>query len=111
MLKSLDIPKRLNIIAYFSDSAEPYPINKLRNIAIDQVQTTHFWLADMDMWPSRILLIIHSLNIGGLREALLSLPSSELERSDLAVIVPAFEITRGRECGSFESCARRLILV
>ena len=56
VIKSLDIPKRLNIIAYFSDSAEPYPINKLRNIAIDQVQTTHFWLADMDMWPACIFL-------------------------------------------------------
>lgn len=56
VIKSLDVPKRLNIIAYFSDSAEPYPINKLRNIAIDQVQTTHFWLADMDMWPACIFL-------------------------------------------------------
>lgn len=55
VMQTIDVPKRLNIIAYFSDSAEPYPINKLRNIAIDHVQTTHFWLADMDMWPASIL--------------------------------------------------------
>ena len=54
VVKSLEIPKRLNIIAYFSNTAEPYPINKLRNIALDHVQTSHFWLADMDMWPARI---------------------------------------------------------
>lgn len=57
VIQTIDVPKRLNIIAYFSDSAEPYPINKLRNIAMDHVQTTHFWLADMDMWPARIIRI------------------------------------------------------
>lgn len=44
----------------------------------------------------------------GLREALMALPEDQLERSDLAVIVPAFELTRGRECGNFENCARML---
>ena len=53
-MKTIDAPKRLNIISYFSDVADPYPINKLRNIALDHVQTSHFWLADMDMWPGRI---------------------------------------------------------
>ena len=52
VMKTLVVPSRLNIIAHFSESAEPYPINMLRNIAIDGVTTSHFWLADMDMWPA-----------------------------------------------------------
>ena len=32
-----------------------YPINTLRNIAIRGVQTSHFFLSDMDFWPSSIL--------------------------------------------------------
>ena len=32
-----------------------YPINILRNIAIRGVQTSHFFLSDMDFWPSSIL--------------------------------------------------------
>ncbi len=30
-----------------------YPINRLRNIAIADVATSHFILFDMDVWPSR----------------------------------------------------------
>ena len=30
-----------------------YPLNRLRNIAISNVQTTHFVVFDMDMWPAR----------------------------------------------------------
>mgnify|MGYP002463943313 FL=1 len=30
-----------------------YPLNRLRNIAIANVQTTHFVVFDMDMWPAR----------------------------------------------------------
>ena len=30
-----------------------YPINRLRNIAISNIQTTHFIVFDMDMWPAR----------------------------------------------------------
>lgn len=54
---SLSLPKRLHISYYLSKSNGIYPINKLRNIAIDHVNTTHFWVADMDMWPSRILML------------------------------------------------------
>ena len=52
VIKTMQIPKRMNIIPHFSENAEPYPINMLRNIALDQVQTSHLWLADMDMWPA-----------------------------------------------------------
>lgn len=105
VIKTLDVPKRLNIISYFSDSAEPYPINKLRNIALDHVQTTHFWLADMDMWPARIIQFI-LLNVVDLYKTLVSLPRSFLARDDTVTIVPAFEypLPKDTECNSFTSC-------
>mmetsp|Transcript_23111 Transcript_23111/g.59385 ORF Transcript_23111/g.59385 Transcript_23111/m.59385 type:complete len:566 (+) Transcript_23111:3-1700(+) len=31
---------------------EAYPINKLRNLAISRVATTHFLIVDIDLWPS-----------------------------------------------------------
>ena len=35
-----------------NDNSEPiYPINRLRNIAINNIETTHFLVIDMDMWP------------------------------------------------------------
>ena len=57
VIQGLDIPGRVNIIAHFSNDPEPYPINMLRNIALDHVKTSHFWLADMDMWPACIIQI------------------------------------------------------
>lgn len=51
-IATLNIPKRANIIGINALRASPYPINKLRNIAIRYVTTSHFWVADMDMWPA-----------------------------------------------------------
>ena len=81
-----------------------YPINTLRNLAIENVRTTHFWLTDMDMWPSRLRFLCF-FRIVYLREALMGIPQDQLERNDLAVIVPAFELLRNTNCGSFSDCA------
>ena len=35
-----------------------YPINKLRNLAIQHVNTSHIYVSDMDNWPGGIFLII-----------------------------------------------------
>ena len=43
---------RVALIPYYAERAKPYPINKLRNIAINSITTSHFWVADMDMWPA-----------------------------------------------------------
>ena len=29
-----------------------YPLNRLRNIAIENIVTSHFVVFDMDMWPA-----------------------------------------------------------
>ena len=36
-----------------------FPINRLRNLAIDNVKTTHFVVFDMDMWPASMSTIIN----------------------------------------------------
>ncbi|CAM9629469.1 unnamed protein product [Choristocarpus tenellus] len=33
------------------DLAEFYPINRLRNAGVDMVETSHFFMVDIDMWP------------------------------------------------------------
>lgn len=61
--KSLSITpldSRIHIVLYHATDNSVYPINKLRNLAIENVQTSHFWLADMDMWPSCILYSLFS---------------------------------------------------
>ena len=98
-IQQMDIPKRMNVIAYFGDSANPYPINMLRNIAMDHVTTSHFWLADMDMWPAYDLY-----------NTLVSLPHSFLSRDDAVTIVPAFEynLPKGTVCDSFTGCINNI---
>lgn len=48
---------RPNIIVDYVIQTDPlnFPINTLRNRAIDNVRTTHFWLTDMDVWPTCFL--------------------------------------------------------
>ena len=54
---------RPNMLISYELQTDPdvFPINLLRNRAIDQVQTTHFWLADMDVWPSRRRIIVFDI--------------------------------------------------
>ena len=54
-IKADQFPSRLSLVQYISTQPNIYPINKLRNLAIQNVQTDHFWLTDLDMWPSRIV--------------------------------------------------------
>lgn len=53
-LVSSPVDRRVHITLYRAADNAVYPINTLRNIAIENVRTSHFWLADMDMWPSCI---------------------------------------------------------
>ena len=51
-MSSNTYPDRLHITEFIAEDNKNYPINMLRNLAIEAVKTSHFWLADMDMWPS-----------------------------------------------------------
>ena len=46
-------PRRLKIVLYKYSESEPFPVNKLRNLAINNIETTHFFYNDIDFLPSR----------------------------------------------------------
>ncbi|KAK8799440.1 hypothetical protein WA158_005989 [Blastocystis sp. Blastoise] len=88
---------RLSLYPYYSNNTNIYPVNLLRNIAIQHVITTHLWLTDMDMWPAF-----------NLYESLITLPASIINDDKMAVIVPAFEYNMTIPCHSLEECVRVL---
>ena len=73
-------PERVRL-SYVKDNSGHYPINRLRNVAINNTITSHFWLTDIDIWPA-----------SDLYETILSLPSSLLSVEKQAIVVPAYEV-------------------
>lgn len=55
-IKHFYLPKRVRIILYIVSLKDKdyydFPVNKLRNIAITNIVTSHFLVLDMDMWPA-----------------------------------------------------------
>ena len=66
-------------------TAEDYPVNALRNMALRGVKTSHFFYADIDFWASDDLYA--ALHTDFMRRQLASDPQ-------LALVVPAFQMTR-----------------
>lgn len=89
---------RVSIVLRMQTEDGFYPINELRNLAIRYSTTSHFFLSDMDMWPSFELY-----------EALKALPSFILQDDFFSGIVPAFEVKKP-ECDSIEKCVEKLHL-
>ena len=56
-LRELSLPDRVRLILYRTRPKHKrylqFPVNKLRNLAIVNIVTTHFLVLDMDMWPIR----------------------------------------------------------
>ena len=57
MIASSFFPSRVEIIPHII-SGDGFPINTLRNIAINNVHTTHFLVADIDILPARRLSLL-----------------------------------------------------
>lgn len=90
-----------------------FPINRLRNIAITNVVTTHFVVLDMDMWPAcRPLLGLSPVD--DTYDTLVSLPSSYLQNDYFVTIIPAFSFydsfLKQFPCDDFERCVERCFL-
>ena len=109
--RELALPPRVRIIFYTQlasrDIPGVFPVNKLRNIAIVNVVTTHFLVLDMDMWPSRAGARTAS-RLDNLYQELARLPLTMLDSTRAAVIVPAFFLKREEilsKCSSVLSCA------
>ena len=82
----------VNLIQYIATKEEStvtksYPVNKLRNIGLDAVTTSHILVADVDFVPSQDL---HSTIANALQKQHLMSPTKE-EENHQALIVPAFE--------------------
>ena len=50
-VKQQTFPNRLRL-SYLKDNSNHYPINRLRNLAINNTFTSHFFLTDIDVWPA-----------------------------------------------------------
>ena len=93
--RQLQLEERVSIVLYLQKNASIYPINALRNLAIRNVETTHFFMSDMDMWPSP-----------NLHDVLQTLPSYILSDDMFAGIIPAFEVKKP-DCVSLEDCVSK----
>lgn len=98
MKREYGLEGRVSIVLRMQTEDGFYPINELRNLAIRYSTTSHFFLSDMDMWPSFELY-----------EALKALPSFILQDDFFSGIVPAFEVKKP-ECDSIEKCVEKLHL-
>lgn len=58
LYQSSVIRPNMKITYYVQNDPNLYPVNYLRNRAIKQVSTTHFYLSDMDVWPSSPILCV-----------------------------------------------------
>ena len=84
---------------YKTQNTTEYPYNKLRNLSIKKVKTSHYWVMDMDIWPAT-----------NLYHTLLNLDNRYLNDEYLAIIIPAFEFKKDmNNCNDFENCVKQLI--
>ena len=62
---------------------QSYPINKLRNVAIRAVRTSHFLVLDVDLWPSASMatIIANLVPVKLLRRKLAALVVARVEKS------------------------------
>ena len=88
-------PLRENmVISYIlQENPDIFPINLLRNKAIEQVKTTHFWLSDMDVWPSMTTY-----------DTIMNLPREWFMNEKNLGIVPVFQNKRLFKCSTFQDC-------
>ena len=77
-----------------------YPINRLRNVALDAVTTSHIFVADVDFVPS---MDLHQTIHDALKKQ-----GNEVEEMPHALVVPAFEREPSEPCESEAACAAYL---
>jgi hypothetical protein len=97
----------LQLIQYIGTAEESktdhYPVNRLRNIGLDAVNTSHILVADVDFVPSKDLDETIRVSLKQLH----SYVPGEAENHQ-AIIVPAFERKPPTPCKSESQCAQYL---
>ena len=103
----------LEVVQYMATSQESkidqYPVNRLRNIGLDHVRTSHVMVMDVDFVPSKDL-------DQTIRSALKQQEAVRTKYPDLklasqerqAIVVPAFERQPPRPCETEKECATYL---
>ena len=107
----MDLPSRIRIVVYGVKKSNPdykrFPVNKLRNLAIVNIVTTHLLIFDMDMWPIRIPLLFPSF-LASLYSKIMKIPKNILDSSTAAIIVPSFFLNKDlvlSQCKGLMNCA------
>lgn len=110
-LMKMELPPRIRTILYVVKKKQKYyndfPVNLLRNIAIVNIQTSHYVVFDMDMWPACFSMSSFS-HIDNLYKEALSIPPSVYNSPTSVTIVPAFFLDKKpilANCTSLLSCA------
>jgi hypothetical protein len=97
----------VKIIQYMATNEESelknYPVNRLRNVGLDAVTTSHVLVVDIDFIPSQDL---HLTIAEALKHRHGVLPEGEDDQQ--ALIVPAFERKPPEPCGTESLCAKYL---
>lgn len=101
-IQSKHYPSRFHIILHIVEDTEwnasTYPMNVLRNEAIQRVKTTHYLVLDMDEW------IIDSLE-----SEIALIPSNIMEAENVAIVIPLVMLNVNRitpHCCSLEECVK-----
>ena len=94
------LPPRVTLLLYLIGPNSPekgqFPVNKLRNLGIRNIVTTHFQILDMDLWPTY-----------NTYQTMMKLPEP-LRTGRNAVIFPVFFFDRNSvltRCDSLEKCS------
>ena len=101
---------QLNLITHAleDNSPEMYPVNKLRNLALDAVRTSHLLVVDVDFVPSDSLDKIIKKTIQT-RTIIAQKDPNHVAPSNMdAVVVPAFARMLSPPCSSNTDCMRHL---
>ena len=104
--RNANLPSRVKLVR-FVQSTPSFPINKLRNMAYQNSDTTHVMMLDRDIIPARFRPSSHWV-VASLYTTLLSLPSNLLVDAKLAVVLPLFEMIHYNVfCSNWFSCDKQ----
>ena len=108
---------QLKVIVYHLDSTtestpESYPVNTLRNVALDAVSTSHILMMDIDFIPSqRLDSMIQSALVAEQQHATAIDTKDNHEnrnQNNVAMVIPAFDRVLHPPCTSSDECAQHL---
>ena len=112
LAKWADTCRQIQVIIYHLDNAtegkpEAYPINALRNIALEAVSTSHILMIDVDFIPSQGLdhMIKSSIKEQQKRSASKMNSKSTYGPDPQAIVIPAFDRRVKSLCATHEACA------